>query len=270
MMDLDASKPMTVAGVPHSSCDFSSIVLDLVSSDNEERIASAHENGIVILWANDMSSPQILHDTKGEDRVFSLAFSTDSKLLAAAYESGRIRIFDVISGKKIDQYQIKQDYAVEMFFSSTASNDETLNWVESKGRLVHYDLDNHQADGRRIVSDQEIVVADVQKDQDFFVTADSVGKLAAWSLDSGEQLWSGYDRCDDVCLAILPNKTIASSGHDGRLRIWDFDSANPVKKVKAHNNAVVGLAHHAIHGLLSIGREGSIRKWKITKTSKGD
>ena len=96
VLSRDLKVAATVA-FPFGESHLSSVVLDVAVTDDESHIAASLENGQIILWDSSLKFDRVLSNGHGNDRALAITFSSDSRQLVAASESGEIRLFDLVA-----------------------------------------------------------------------------------------------------------------------------------------------------------------------------
>jgi WD40 repeat protein len=109
------------------------------------RTLAAHDNSILKLW--DVETKVLLGEYEDtEDMFFEMAFSPDSRLIAAASGDGSARIWDARTGHLERTLSVEDERMLSLVFSSDskflATGSEALRiWDVETGELLHTLLD---------------------------------------------------------------------------------------------------------------------------------
>jgi eukaryotic-like serine/threonine-protein kinase len=139
-----------------------------VLNEDESRVATGCQGGGKVAIWNAHTGEQILDLTLADEkRVHSVAYSPDSKWLAAAFDSGRVCVWNALTGKQIHKWLAHAGRAYTVAFSSdgkrliSMGDDGVLRVWESKTAQEILTLTGHADrvysatfthDGSRIVS----------------------------------------------------------------------------------------------------------------------
>ena len=199
------------------------------------------------------------------DAVRALAFSRDSKLLAAAgglpARKGEVKIWDVDSRKLVQTVAGHADCIYAVAFSpdgksiATSSYDKLLKlWDVSSGKEIRTFKDHIDAvyalvftpDGKRLVSG----------------AADRTVKI--WDAQTGERLYTLSEPQDGInAIAIDPTgERVAAGGLDKTIRVWKLGekSGTLESSLIAHEDAILRLAWSPDgKTLISSSADGSIK-----------
>jgi hypothetical protein len=106
------------------------------------------------------------------------------------------------------------------------------------------------------------------------LTGDANGRLRLWELDQASTTPSplreleGKHRGSIRCLAFSPDgKTCASGGDDREIRLWDAESGALRYTLTGHRDVVTSLSFTPDAQLVSVGRDETVRVWKLGETS---
>ena len=223
-------------------------------------LACAKPNGEVVMV--DLIERQVRHsDSSRTDRITSLEFSADGKLLAGIDEDGLIRIWRIDSNEVARRYKVPANSLSSMSFSS----DGNVLAVACFGTLVHvFDLASPDLE-RKSVSVPEGHVTCVQflPDRKSIAVAKSDGSLLVVDPDESSDpinlpsypfaCWSvGFN--DD-------GSQMVTGRQDGTVQLWDTQSWKRVQEVKSHQESVTKVDIHSQRGLIASGIDGRLVRW---------
>jgi WD40 repeat protein len=230
---------------------------------------------VIIVWR--VRDGEVVHVLRGHQLgVGSIAFSKDGRLLASTGSGGKIRLWDLASGK------VKR----LLYAGQTSVGGTQSVRFYPKGKYLaasYWDVNR----GDRIINLWDFsagksvkqLAADASALCDFAFSPD--GRYLAAAVDEDIQLWSmpngkrlrcliGHKRGLLVsCLAFTPNSmTIVSGGEDHTIRIWDVRSGKETGQLLGHENAVDCLAISSDGALVGsaewLGNQGHrIRLWRL-------
>jgi len=192
----------------------------------------------------------------------SAAFAPDGKTaLCGALYDGKLRLFDVTTGKEIRRLVGHADWVVCVAFAAdgkvalSGGLDKTIKlWDVATGRLLRtFPLKNtvlssvaFSPDGWRVLS----------------AGADNLVRV--WDTFTGAELCRLVGHTDAVsCVAVSPDgDRAASAGHDGTVRLWDLRLRKELRKFTGHVGNVLCVAFTPEGDrLISGGDDGTVRVW---------
>lgn len=204
-----------------------------------------------------------------DDEVFSVAFSPDGTKIAATCADRSVRVHDLATGNRLVFIEDHADWVMDLAWSpdgtqfATASRDKTSKVFNSKTGEAVATFNSHAEpvysvgflpDGKQVVSagrDKRLRiwnVADAKQVREIggyggevfrvIVTADghslstsSDKQVRLHNLANGQQVraFAGHNDWVYSVAHHLGAKRVVSGGHDGDVRIWNFDDGTLVK-----------------------------------------
>ena len=167
----------------------------------------------------------------------SIAFSRDSRLIAASAGDNSVKVWDVNSGREMQTFAGPQGTitaAIGVYFIGFASDNRLVTvsdvarvWDVSTGReLRTLELGGPNAAG--IMGSDGGVALSADGTQLVFVSDDSDVQIRVVDLSSGREVRQAKlasDRVDSVQLAFAPDGRLFAAGvEDKRLKLWDLST----------------------------------------------
>jgi hypothetical protein len=194
----------------------------------------------------------------------SVAFGPDGKTaLCGALYDGKLRLFDVTTGKELKRLAGHADWVVCVAFAAdgkvalSGGLDRTVKlWDVPTGRLL------------RTFPLRSVVLSSIAFSPDGWrvLSAGSDGVVRGWDTFTGQELFRLIGHTDAVsCVAVSPDgDRAASAGHDGTVRVWDVRLKKELRRFAGHAGNVLCVAFTPDGAaLVSGGEDGTVRVWDI-------
>ena len=235
----------------------------LAFSPNGNILASADDEGTILLWHRSTGAQKVL--TRWTRWMSKLVFSPDGKTIASG-KRDTIRFWDTITGEEQNAFIGLPAHIVALSFSP---DGKTMVSVTGGGEICILD---------RITGKLQKTFA-VPVTEGIFSTAFSPdGKIVAIGsresniylsdLNTGELKWTLPGHSDDVQRVVFSpdGRTLASSSYlDETVRIWDVHTGEHKRTLTGHTGDMEGLAFSPDgKTLVSSGSgDGTIRFWDV-------
>lgn len=211
--------------------DTSPVYSIVFSPTDEQSLASCNEEGDIKLWnINERKPKNIL--TEHTQRIWSLDFSPDGKLLASGSDDETVKVWEIATGKLIRDFKGSRAHT---------------NWLRS---VSFYPEDNRNllASGGE---DKSVKIWDV-----------NTGECLKTLQGSANRVWA-------VAFSPQPNKEyslIASGSDDQAVRLWKWDGKKGqcIRTLPGHKGQVQSVNFSPNGKILASGSEDrSIKLWNV-------
>ena len=195
--------------------------------------------------------------------VSSVAYSPNSRLIAAGTANGKICLWDAHSGQYFKT--LIQDNAG--IASVAFSPDGYLLASASNNKNLHlWDIDTGQ--NLKTFSGHSGVVKTVtfSPDGHLLASASHDQTLRLWNVNSGQHLktLSGHNNIVSSVAFSPDGQRLASASQDQTLRLWDVNSGQHLKTLSGHSNTVNAVAFSPDgHLLASASHDQTLRLWDV-------
>ncbi|NEQ21583.1 MAG: hypothetical protein F6K28_20675, partial [Microcoleus sp. SIO2G3] len=203
--------------------------------------------------------------TQAFDRIVSVAFSPDGKLLATGDVVGQVRLWQVVDGQQVLTFQGHTNWVSSIAFSPdgqllavSGSSESTVKlWEVNTGQCVRI-LPGHtdwvssvvfSQDGQRLASSGD----------------DSTVRL--WEVSTGQCLHILQGHTDKVWSVAFSSdgQTLASSSDDKTVRLWEVNTGQCLYILQGHSNLVRSVAFSPDGQTLASGSSDStVKLWEVS------
>ncbi|MBW4543044.1 MAG: NACHT domain-containing protein [Symplocastrum torsivum CPER-KK1] len=203
--------------------------------------------------------------TQAFDRIVSVAFSPDGKLLATGDVVGQVRIWQVVDGQQLISFQGHTNWVASIAFSSdgkllavTGSSDSTVKlWEVITGQCV------------RILPGHTGWVSSVAFSPDGQTLASGSSDLTVrlWEVSTGQCLRILQGHTDRVwSVAFSPDgQTLASGSNDLTVRLWEVSTGQCLRILQGHTDRVRSVAFSPNGQTLASGSaDQTVKLWEVS------
>jgi serine/threonine-protein kinase len=232
-------------------------------SPNGELLAAAGDDGAIRLWRTiHGGAPRLLQ--AHTRRVFSLAFSRDSRMLVSGGVDARVRVWDCGKAKQLYSFEGVQGHQhqvrsvawspVGALIASGSEDRKVKLWDVGQGSL----LDNLEGGSEAVVS---LAFA---PDGQVFASASFDGQVKLWDAETRQPRGAMPRQARGVNgLAFSGDgHWLAIASSSGKLLLWDRDGNREAGSWSAHVGVIAGMAFRPdSKALATIGGDGMLRLW---------
>ncbi|MCY7322605.1 MAG: hypothetical protein LH660_12605, partial [Phormidesmis sp. CAN_BIN36] len=231
--------------------------------DSNNEIAVGLENGAIQLW-DVLRNKTLKTILSGNDRVFDLDFTRDSKYLFSGHGSSRVRQWNLNGDLKQAIRTITTNFAVTSLIASPTSSESFVviagqfnqlmlwNWEKSSVDLIPYASENTA--GFKPIAGQQHYIESLAIANNTLVTADNQGYIT---------LWNWRDRtCKPLTRQDFKLPEITADGKKLPIQTCEMKSVRwadkPGKPIRS-----VAITPQGDY-LASAGDDGQINLWSLT------
>jgi WD40 repeat protein len=251
---LRIAQPMRPIFVLSALCSLCLITLGSITSADTKKVTSSQPLGLRLA--------SILEGN--EDVVFALAVTNDGKTLASGSGDGKVRIWDIRTGKEKQSFSGHKDSVESLSFSA---NGETLASTGSRDLTVR--VWNLTKGKQELVLNHSKKVTSVLylKEKDRLASGSWDGTVKIWDTTNGKELsvWGPHSG-GVLSLALSPDgQTLAAgAGRErfGEIKLWNVAKGEPLATVEGHQDRVLAVRFSAKGDRLASGSyDGVVKIW---------
>jgi len=250
----------------------SNAIYAIAYSNQQNLLASGHEDQTIKLWNVDINSPQALEPDlqpfqilRGHsDRILSIAFSPDQKILASGSADRSIKLWDAQTGKLLKSLQGHRSWvwgitiSPDSKFLASGSYDHTVKlWDLESGECLQT-LQGHPS---------SVLAVQFSHDGKTLFSSGYDKLIKHWHLETGNCLhtWEADSSNRVWAMAISPNSQhLATGGDDTSVKLWDIGTGACLRIFSGHSHPVVSLIFTPNSDrLISGSSDRTIKIWDV-------
>ncbi|MCH9775333.1 MAG: protein kinase [Planctomycetes bacterium] len=197
-----------------------------------------------------------------EDRISSVAWNQNGKLLLASAQDGQIKSWDPRQDKILSS--IRLDQPIQRLTRFDQSPLSLL--MTGTNQIELWDYEKPSQAKEFIQTGFTGVDSAISADNNLIAVASRTGQIHLFSRNNKSQiglLESDYDIVNDLCF--IPNKNLLAAGYQsGVVRLWDFRQSKMVKEYTSTNSPVMALnVSPNVRHVTAASLNGNINIWKL-------
>ena len=240
-------------------------VLALAFSPDEQRLAVARANQVVILDVSQDDVQAMVTLTKHRDAVQAVTWSDDGRHLATAGYR-RVYVWDAASGQPVWELPHNNGRVTAVAFLPGGAQLVTADGdvgAKSEWHLWHWEGTTPQRSTP--AHDDTVLDLVVRPESKQFVTASADGVAKVWDWESAAMLTKleGHHGHVTAAAITVDGRLLATAGADREIWLWDLDRTDQKRSLGQQKAIGTDLAWSADgESLFSAGDDGLVRRFR--------
>lgn len=235
-------------------------------------------SGLIRVW--DLQTKELLPILRSNAPVSTLAFSSNSRMLAAGSGDGTIQVWDAGSGDLIHEFKDHEESIWRVDFSP---DNKWLLSISLDGtgllkNLAHPDKELPILSQRGTSLYAASFSPNDEDDEYTFATGGTDKRIQLWhtnTINNDELLpdnspLEGHNDSVWILAFSKDGQDLASGSLDGTVRLWDLDLLRERFKITGHTGGIKALAYTTDNRILACGSglDGTLRLWDAGTSSQ--
>lgn len=238
--------------------DHDGVVWSVAFGNDGKLVATASEDGTARIWDVSKNLP-----IKQSGQVCALAFSPDSKLLAAGDTYGNVQTVMLARRFQIGQLRKVQGQKDSVESVAFDASGQGLIVVFDDGILMRFHVFDPGISSSVKLNDVISNSVAISRDGKIIVTADWDGGIHVYDAKGGAELKSSAHPQGALAIAVSADgRLVASGGSDKTARIWAWANGGSVREIP-HDESVSAVEFGASGAYLATGAGRVARVWRI-------
>lgn len=214
--------------------------------------------------------PELIVQSGHSSDVWSLAISSDGKLLLSGADDGTVKLWDLSTRRELRSFGGNTDGINDGAFCAvaflpdsktfmSATTGGTITWWDiTDGKKLNQFRNQSQPLTRVVLSADGSTIASIEEQNP---------TITIRSLSTGQHLRTLTDDSFVTAIAISPDgKSLASGNKNGSIQLWEIATGKRLKPLLAHTGYVWSLAWAPDgHTLASGSWDNSVRLWNVAE-----
>jgi hypothetical protein len=203
----------------------------------------------------------------------TLRFSRNGSVLLAGGgvggQSGRVALYDVVSGRRVAQVGEEFDEVL----AADISPDQSMVALGGPGKKVKiYPTTGGKALHEMTAHTDWVTAVAFSPDGVLLASGDRSGGLRVWESSSGNEFYTlnGHKAGITSLSFRADSNVLASASEDGTVKLWDMNSGKSIKSIPANSGGVLSVDFATDGKLVSAGRDRIVRIWNSSGTKLRD
>jgi WD40 repeat protein len=227
---------------------------------NAQMAALSDDGSVNLLSFNQQQSSQELQGLNGAG--VTMAASPDRRLLAVGSAEGRIAVWEVSSGRLLQNMDTQKGRIYSLAFSGDGQKVVAMGSGENPDVSV-WDVQSGAAGPRFSIGAEQATALAVQNNGPQIATANRGGTLRLWDVNNGSSIREIRPDRQDVWfsgVAYSPDGSVLATGAtDGLVEFWNPGTGERVGAIQVSNGGVLSMAFRSDGAQLAVStRDGNI------------
>lgn len=231
---------------------------------NDQFLATGNEDGTIDFWDISKSRPAFRLGGTADDAALACDFSPDQKLLATVGNAGMIKLWNLETRQEVATLPV-QPRPIQnnvLAFSSDGTLLASGAWNQA---VMVFDVQSRrQRYEHRFAHDDGVMTVRFSPDGKLLGSGSWDGVVKVWEASSGKplQTLAAHAGGDWIGLAFSPSGTLATSGIDQSVKIWNWADGTVQTNLQGHTGPVCSVCWSKDGKLLASGsRDGTAKLW---------
>lgn len=237
-------------------------IIDLETSTDGSIMATADSQGKIKLWKSSAATPYKLIDAH-RGSIWTISFQKDNTNLVSGGEDGVVRIWDVETGRRLTQTNLKKGSIYQVLFHPmdiviVSTEAQTIEVLDASNGTKKQTLKFHKGNITALGTDEQA---------SRFASAADNGEIYIWNFETKKIEHKLLDAENiNYSLKFVGDDILISGGYDGYIKIWDLNTGKVIKKLYADKESILEFDMSADQSILAATcLDRKVRVWNLEK-----